>query len=500
MVARFEIGARSLAARGMETEIEDGAVLLRRVITADGRSRAYVNDRPATVGRLRELGSLLADLHGQHEQQNLLREDTHLGYLDAYADHESLLTRVRDDHAAYVAALAELDAFNTETQRNQEEKEFLLYQLQELDEAGLEPGEEEDLERERHLAAHGEKLAEAVGEAARLLGDGEDSVGTRLARAARLLGKGAGVDEGLEPHRRQLDEITVAAEETAGDLRRYLDALEFDPARLEELEARLHRLSGLRKKYGADENGLIARREELRARAEGWEDAPRVRGRLESAVTTAAEALMKSAGELSAARSRAAASFGRAVTRELRGLGMEGAVLSVELSAPRAGVRLPGRTAPVTGSGAEEAAFVLAANPGEKAGALAKAASGGEASRVMLALKNVLYKVDPVPLSIFDEVDAGIGGLVAEAVASRLSRIAKTHQVLVVTHLAVIAGKASHHVRLTKTTEGKRTRIEARPIEGREREAELARMLAGASGGEAARRTARSLLREGKSA
>ncbi len=494
IVARFELPGDHFTSRGIDQAIDEDGLLLRRVIGADGRSRAYVNDRPATVGRLRELGGALADLHGQHEQQRLLREETHLDYLDAFAVAGDLTRAVAGAFAAYRKTIEARDAFLAESRRSAGEREFLRFQLEELEAAHLEPGEEEDLQRERHLAAHAGKLAELTASALAGLSEGDPGAESLLGRASRDLGQGAELDPALDAIRRQVDEALVACEEAARELSRYGDGLSADPERLEEIEARLDLLARLRRKYHASVESLIEKRDAFRATLDGWEEAPKRLERLDVEVEGAGRDLAGASAALSAARSRAAAAFAREVTTELKGLGMEGARFWVELRPPREGLALSGREHPVGPRGAEEAAFTLAANPGETAGPLSRIASGGEASRVMLALKNVLRRVDPMPLVIFDEVDAGIGGLVAEAVGARLAAIARERQVLVVTHLAVIAGRAGHHLRLVKETERKRTRIRIEEVAGAAREEELARMLAGSAGGEDARRTARALL------
>jgi len=498
VVARFELPRDHFTGRGLDVPLEEGSLLLRRVIGREGRSRAYVNDRPVTVARLRELGATLADLHGQHEQQNLLREETHLDYLDAFGGTQALRQSVEDAYRDAAGAEEDLASFLEGLRRTAEEREFLRFQLEELERAELKAGEEEELTRERERVAHGERLAEAAATALEELSEGEANAVSLLQRASLQLGKGAAHDERLEHLRRQVDEALVTAEEAAREVAAYAASLDADPARLEEIESRLDLLARLRRKYHRDEAGLLERRDELRALVGEEGDPDAERRRLEEARDRAAASLIEAAGELSAARSKAAIRLGRDVSRELRGLGLSQARLRVSLAPPRQGLAVRGRSHAIGPRGAEEASFLLAPNPGEEEGPLQRIASGGEVSRVMLALKNVLRTVDPVPLVIFDEIDAGIGGVVAEAVGARLASIAERRQVLVVTHLAVIAARADHHLRLSKSSTGGRTRIEIEALDGSAREEELARMLAGRAGGDAARRTARTILAEGK--
>jgi DNA repair protein RecN (Recombination protein N) len=499
VAARFEVDPATLTRAGIEEPVEDGALLLRRTVGADGRSRAWINDRPVTLARLREVGGALADLHGQHEQQQLRREETHLDHLDAYGGLAAEALAAREAWRRHVEARDALTTFRARLARAAGEREESRRRLEELTAARLREGEEEELGRERRRVAHAERLAEAAGAALTALAEGSSHATGLLAAAERALEQGTRLDPGLAEIRRQVDEALVAAEEASRELGAYLDGLPRDPARLEEIEGRLAALAALQRKYRGGVADLIREREELSRMLDATLDTEERLGALEAAAVLAEDDVAAVAGRLGAARRRAAAALGRDVTRELRSLGMGEARFRVDLVPPRPGERLP-RTGLVAGPrGAEEAVFLLAANPGEAEGPLAAAASGGEASRVMLALRNVLRAVDPVPVVVFDEVDAGIGGLVAQAVGARLAAVAAERQVLVVTHLAVIAGRASHHLRLVKTTDGKRTRLTMESLDAAGREAELARMLAGSRGGDDARRTARALM-EGEGA
>lgn len=493
IVARFECAGDPPPAAA--DAFEDGALVLRRVVTASGKSRAYVNERPSTVGRLRELGAALADLHGQHEQQNLLREETHTAYLDGFAGAEEIRAAYGEAYREHARAVEARRRFVESAKRSAEEQIWLRHQLQELEAAGLEPGCEDAWERERRVAAGAGRLSEAVGHAREILGDQSEGLTGALARVAGRLAEAARLDPDLDALARQIDQASVIVEEADRDLARYLDRLDTDPERLEELEARLAALARLKRTHLADEAGLIAKREALRESLDAAEDASGALERIEEQVTQATSHLVDTARVLSETRTKAAVRLGRGVSRELTGLGMSGARFEVALDRPGGGVSVAAGRGPYGPSGAETARFVLAANPGEPSGPLSRVASGGEASRVMLALKNVFRATDPVPLAIFDEVDSGIGGLVAEAVGERLAAIAAGRQVLVVTHLAVIAGRATHHLKLEKATAGGRTTVSVSEIRGAAREEELSRMLAGSAGGESARRTARRILR-----
>jgi len=493
VVARFD----TRLPPGLVEDADGAELVLRRVIAADGKSRAYVNDRPVTVGRLREIGDAVADLHGQHEHQTILRGESHTDYVDAFADEPAVFEAFAAAHAARAEAAAALDRCDAERGRTPEEREVLAFQLRELEEAELEAGEEDALKRERHLMVHAARRVESAGRALESL-EGEGAAAGTLGEAARFLADAAALDDGLEPLRRLLEEAVITVQEAARDLGRYVEAADADPERLETVEQRLDLLARLRRKYQTDEAGLLARAVDLSRRLAGDEELARVRDGLAARLVQTSCQLDVAARSLSDVRAKAAARLGRDVTRELGGLGMDGARFRVALEPPRAGVILEGRGTPVGARGAETAMFVLAANPGEPEAPLTRVASGGEASRVLLALKTVLRRVDPVGVLVFDEIDAGIGGLVADAVGKRLAAVARERQVLVVTHLAVIAGRADRQVLVSKESSGKRTRVTVEPLEGPAREREIARMLAGEAGGTAALRAARALLAGGR--
>ena len=482
VIARFETDSHPAA--------EDGAVILRRVISSEGKSRAYLNDRPVTVRALREAGQLLADLHGQHEQQGILDERVHLDLLDSFAgcvpERDVVCAKVDELETAY----SEREAFLESLRRASEEQEYLAAQLKEIQEAELDPSELAALELERKRLRNAGKLAASVHEALESL-DGEAGAESLLSHAREALSQGAALDETLAPQCAALDEALVVAQETARDIRHYVDSLESDDMRLEQVEARLSRLNQLCRKHHTDLKGVITKGQELAAKVRDIDNAEQRQEELDAAVSKAASAARRAAGDLSSLRRQAATRLTKKVNQELRGLGMAEAALTIQWETPRGGVIADGVT--VDSKGAERVVFHFAANSGEPGGPVAKVASGGELSRVMLALKNVLRDNTPVVCTIFDEIDTGVGGVVAEAMGSRLAELSRHVQVLVVTHQAVIAGQADHQFRLNKVS-GERTTVHVQLLDRTQREEELARMMAGNQGKEGAKRAAQALL------
>jgi DNA repair protein RecN (Recombination protein N) len=447
--------------------VED-PVLVRRVIQRGGRSRCYVNGALTTAARLAELGALLVDLSGQHQHQGLVDAGRHLEILDAFA--ECARERVAMDAAwAELRRCDELLAGFTGDDRAREARlDYVRYQLEELDAAALVAGEDRELEIERARLAAVDQLQAAARGAEGDLYSGDGSARDRVASAARELERAAKSDPQLAQLAQRLRELEVMIDDLAGELRGYGDRLEGDPARLAEVDDRIALVRRLVRKHGGELAEVIAKAGELRAELAGLAsrdarlaEAKTARGAAEAAAVAAASALTKR-------RTKAARTLEKQVGAALAELGMSAARLGVAVE-PRA----------VGSTGADRIELMLAANKGEDPRPLAKIASGGELSRIMLAMKLVLRRADEVATYVFDEVDAGIGGAAAQAVGAQIRAVADHRQVLCVTHLPQIAAYADHHFHVEKTELGGRTETHVRELTGAARKDELARMLGG---------------------
>jgi DNA repair protein RecN (Recombination protein N) len=465
---------------------DNAEVVVRREIARSGRHRAFVNDSPVSVGLLERLGDTLVEVHGQHEHQRLLEAPRQLELLDRFADAEDSCARVGSLHAKYRTAREEAERLRG-TERDRARREDLLrFQVRELDAARLRVGEEDELRRELRRLQHAERVTTGLTEAAALLQDAPQSATELLARVARILQDLARVDPALAAPAEPLEAARIQLDEALALIRRLRDGAPAEPGRLDGIHERLEVLVRLRRKYGEDEAAMLRFREEAAdelARLERHEELlagqERVLGELEAELTAAA-------GLLSRRRAEAAARLAGQVERALRTLGMERAVFEVGLErAPDLGPR-----------GADRLELRISTNPGEAPKALARIASGGELSRVMLALSAVLARADRLPTLVFDEVDAGIGGRVASVVAGTLAAAADGRQVLCVTHLAPIAAAADHHLHVSKSVRGGRTRVAAAALDRDSRVDEVARMLGGPAA--TAREHARTLLASGR--
>jgi DNA repair protein RecN (Recombination protein N) len=443
-------------------------VFIRRVIQRGGRSRTYVNGALTTLARLAELGALLIDLSGQHQHQGLVDPGRHLEILDAFAGEPAL-------GAAMAAAWAELKRCDDELaslggdERQREARlDYLRYQLDELDGAALQAGEDAALDLERARLASVDQLQAAARAAEDSLYGGDDSARDRVAAAAREVERAARTDPGLEPMTRQLGEIETLIDDAADQLRDYADKLEGDPERLAWLDERLALIRRLTRKHNGSLDEVIAKAHELRLELDALTgrdvrlaELSSLRGRAEACAVAAAAALTKS-------RRHAARRLEKEVGATLVELGMGAARLSVVIE-PRG----------LGAGGTDRIELMLASNKGEDTRPLTKVASGGELSRIMLALKLALRRADEVATYVFDEVDTGIGGAAAQVVGSQIRAVADHRQVLCVTHLPQIAAYADHHFHVEKTELAGRTETHVRRLTAPARRDELARMLGG---------------------
>lgn len=470
--------------------------LLRRTVKSTG-SRAWVDDRLVTVGALRDVGERLVEIAGQHESQVLLSPASHLDLLDRYGELAAERERVA---AAWEAALEirdRLRALQTDDRERSQREDFLRFQVREIEAAGLEPGEDAELASERQRLRNAEQLRESVAAALEALYESEDSAVAQLDRAGRAVDEIARLDEGSGLERAALDEARFTVDDAARGLQAYADGLEADPGRLEEVEQRLAAIDTLRRKYGDTVEEILEQGRKARAELESLENRDEEIKALSVQLGERVEEFDRVASRLGEHRRATAERLEEQITAELHQLGMEGARFRVRVTGGK-GEGADGLPPGAGRKGYEEVDFELAANPGEPPRPLAKVASGGELSRVLLALKLAeVHGASPLTI-VFDEVDAGVGGgRVAERLAERLADLARTHQVLVVTHLPQIAARAGSHLRVRKGESTGRTVVSVEELDNSERVDELARMLGGVDPTEDLRRHARHLLAAG---
>ncbi|HYC04287.1 MAG TPA: DNA repair protein RecN [Azospirillaceae bacterium] len=471
--------------REQEMEVEDRLVL-RRTLTADGRSRAFVNDQPVGVALLRRLGETLVEVHGQFDTHGLLDPRTHRDLLDDYAGLAGPAAKVADAHKAWRQAEQARRTAADEATRARAEEEFLRHAVAELDQLDPREGEEAGLAERRTVLMHREKLVEALTGAYGELA-GERGAERALAGALRTLTRIADKAGGrLDPIITVLDQAAAEVSEASRSLQALSADMEGDGGGLEKLEERLFALRAAARKHGTDVDGLVALRADMGRRLGLIEDTGDILTRLAKEAETAKATYLDAARTLSAARAKAAGKLDQAVAAELKPLKLEKARFTTQVE--------PASEDEWGPHGIDRVAFTVSTNPGAPPGPLAKIASGGELARFMLALKVVLAQVGTVPTLVFDEVDTGIGGAVADAVGERLAKLGSGLQVLVVTHSPQVASRGASHLQVRKKAAQGTTRTEVVRLSDEERREEIARMLSGAEITEAARAAADSLM------
>ena len=491
ITATFEYGSNPAVRRWLEEQsidAADGELVLRRVIGRDGRSRQYVNGQALPAQSVRALGELLIDIHGQQEFQSLVSRDTQREILDAHGVPARLTEGVARLAGEWRQCSLERDSLAAMARDRVARLELLRYQVGELEALGLGAGEAESLIEERNRLANRGRLAEAAQGALALLYEGDGSDAHALAaRAASQLRAAASLDARLESPLRLVDESRIALSEAGGELSVYLGNLDADPARQEQVERRVAAIEDLARKHRVAAPELPAKLDELRAQLAALEKSELVLGGLEERIAGLRKRFGEAATELSAARRAAARRLGSAVTSLMRQLGMPGGKFEVAVETDTAADPRP--------AGADGVEFLVSANPGEPAKAVAKVASGGELSRISLAVQVAAARRNARTCMIFDEVDAGIGGGVAEIVGRKLRELGERGQVLCVTHLAQVASQAHHQHRVTKLTDGRTSRTAVTALRQDERVEELARMLGGVEITRKAREHAREMLK-----
>ncbi len=488
--AVFDVSRQSIDLDGLP-EPEDGELLIQRSITEQGTSKAFVNGVLVPVRRLRELGSRLIDIYGQNDHVFLLHLETHLGYLDDVIDDPGLLR----DTARSARDLRRLVQEKRDLAAKEKERlqriDFIDYQVKEIEAARLRPGEDEELLREREILKNAEKIAGLVDKALDAAYLSEDSLIARLARFRSVLGELSIYDAAFREFPQGLEEASILLRDAADALVRFKDRRAEIPENPETIEERLSVIEKLKRKYGGTIEAVVGHGEALRSERSTLEAGRERLQELESSIRLKFDEYSGFASRLGAERAKAAEKLGRLIEKEIAILGMKKARFEVRLTDVPPSLD---DEATIRDQGAQDAEFLLSPNPGEELRPLRRIASGGELSRMMLALKSAGKDKEILKTLVFDEIDAGIGGKTAEFISQKLRRLSSRHQVICITHLPQIASSAAHHFHVEKRVEKDRTFTSARKLGREERVEEIARLVAGSRLTVASREAAREML------
>ncbi|MBN1824566.1 MAG: DNA repair protein RecN [Endomicrobiales bacterium] len=463
---------------------EEGSLIIRREIDASGKSRAFVNDTPVGLGLLAEIGTLLINVHGQNEHQRIIQSSHQRNLLDVFAGLEETAEKVGGAYRAYSELAAQLESKQLSEQEKARLIDLYSFQVKEIDEARLAPGEEEEIEARLPQLKNADKLKTLADDAYQILYGGDDSVTERLGKAQKAVENITSVCGGLSEEAENLKSAYYQAEEAARQIEKFSDSLRADPDELNKLLERLELIGRLRKKYGKDVSEILRYREDALKELDALQNADENRQELEKRAKKAGQELLKLCEGLSSARKKAAQKLSGLVENEIRELGMKKARVTVsveKLDNPES-------------HGQDRVEFLFSANPGEEPKPVKNVASGGEMSRLMLALKTVLVKEDPVPVLVFDEIDSGIGGPMGQTVGKKLKNLSLRRQVVCITHLPQIAAFSDRHFMVEKTVKSNKTCVQVKLLSQAEHAEEIARMLSGEKVTISARQHAKELI------
>ncbi|WP_438978391.1 DNA repair protein RecN [Polynucleobacter sp.] len=471
--------------QGFPVEDEGQSLLLKRTVEVNGRSRAFINGSVATLAQLREAGDQLVDIHGQHAHQLLLKGGAQRELLDRHANHMDLVTEVAQLFKTLNESRRKLEQAENAGQDVERERERLEWQLEELTELSPLEGEWATIQSEHARLANGAKIISGCQEAIDVLSDAENSVESTLSKASANMSALAEHDSALSDISQALESAQIQIDEAVHSLNRYLQKLDLDPARLSEVEERMQALHSAARKYRTEADDLPKLLLDTTERLEALTASQNIEA-LREKVQQEELAYLKQAKQLTQKRNKAALDLGKQVTAAMQDLSMAGGQLEIAL--------LP--LAEGGAHGLEQIEFLVAGHAGSTPRSLAKVASGGELARISLAISVITSKASFTPTLIFDEVDAGIGGAVAETVGKLLRQLGESHQILCVTHLPQVAAQGNHHLKVSKSQAGDKTLSQVAPLGRSERVEEVARMLGGATITDTTRRHARELLEQ----
>ncbi|MGA9364616.1 MAG: DNA repair protein RecN [Bacteroidota bacterium] len=480
-------------------------LLLRREISLKGQSRCFVNDTPTTLAVLSQVGDLLVDLHGQHQHQSLLKVDTHVDQLDEYGGTAALLPDFQRSYDRLKGLLTKLHELQQREQQLKEKRDLYEFQMKEIDAVNPRPGEEEEMQQELRILENAERLFEVTSQLYGLVYDSENSLHDQLASVNRMLEELMSIDKTFEEPMKEASSAQAVVGELAKTVQEYRARIEFNPGRLEHVRERLGNLSLLKKKYGGSLDSILEHRRRIGAEVDLAETFDEALKKLEDDIEKERAISSEAAQKLSSKRKQATQRLSKSIVEELAHLGIPNATFEARIenkklvpdsvsvdSSPY--VKLGKVLYETSPKGIDFVEFYISTNIGEDLKPLAKVASGGEISRIMLALKSILAKADRLPLLIFDEIDIGISGRIAQAVGVGLKNLSKYHQIIAITHLPQIAGAADHHYIVEKVEEAGRAFTRIRKLHSDDRVREVAKLMSGEKITDAGLKGARELI------
>lgn len=454
-----------------DIDLEDEIIIQRR-ISVEGKNSCRVCGVPVSVSQLRELGALLLDIHGQNDGRQLMDEANHLAYLDGYGDYGETIDRFKSAYADYKACKKEIQRLSMDEIEKERMADSLQYQIDELEKAQLKVGEEEELSAKRDLLRNSEKLTEALNGAYNALYAADQNAQSLTDEASALIGRAAVIADDLRETADIIENASSLLFDASERIRDFRDSLEFSPEEYDNIESRLSLIKKLRRKYNMDEEAMLAHLDDCRMRLSELEYAGDMLIKLNKQLEKHIDNCKRIAAELSEKRRAAAESLEKRIVSELKDLSMPSVRFSVSVEPLESDVGFDA-------TGADDVKFLISANAGEALGRISKIASGGELSRIMLAMKTVFSKNDPIETMVFDEIDTGVSGIAAQRVGEKMSDLSRGKQVLCITHLPQIAAIADNHDLIEKTERNGRTYTEVRELDRKGRALELARMHGG---------------------
>jgi DNA repair protein RecN (Recombination protein N) len=480
-------------------ELDDNILIMRRTVKENKASRNYINDKPVTVGTMKNVGDYLVDIHGQHEHQGLLKNETHIEYLDSFLELEKKKERLISLFNRYKEKKNTLKNSIKKREELKEKEELYRFQIKEIEDARLKEDEDEKLEERQRILENGEKLVKSMNEAVETLYESDGSIFDILNKLKATVENLCSVDPHLEEGSKQLNNILFEIEELSQFCSTYLSKMEFDPNELETVTERLDLINHLKIKYGRTIKDILDYKNIKQKEITELENVEIKTEKTEKEIEEIEKELIALSLKISEERKERKKELEKRVNRELGELGMGSSKFTVELKRTESdeGLRFPDNKKYTIGkNGIDKVLFLISTNPGEPPMELKKIVSGGELSRIMLALKSILASMDEIFCMIFDEADSGIGGSVAESIGDKMKKISRDRQVITITHLHQIASKGDLHIKVDKQEKNKRTFTSARVLDKKERIQEIARLISGERVSKTALEHAKTLLKK----